>query len=208
LIDGGIVKVKPVAPQSNYVEHCSSGGAIAPGDEVNPGATNYKALTKHPCPSLATPLRSAEIVRDAIKASGGLGEPWYLDGVNAARVGNLLFVIDVDDLGWVVTAYVIDGGEADPVAVLAAENGNPVRALTSWLRAAAGPMPWQRVKPGVYRSGAYLVGQLDTGEWFAEGPGVDRCFDHKHDAQAACAAARSYTATLPASARRRQGAAV
>jgi len=152
--------------------------------------------------------RSAEIVRDAISASGGLGEPWCLDDVNAVRVGNLLLVIDVDDLGWVMTAYVIDCGEATLVAVLAAENDNPVRALTAWLRAAAGPMAWKRVKPGVYRSGGYLVGQLETGEWFAEGPGVDRCFDHKHDAQAACAAARSNTAPLPASARRRQGTTV
>lgn len=147
-------------------------------------------------------------MRDAISASGGLGEPWCLDGVNAVRVGNLLLVIEVDDLGWVLSAYVIEGGEADPVAVLAAENGNPERALTAWLRAAAGPMAWKRVKPGLCRSGGYLVGQLDTGEWFAEGPGVDRCFDYKRDAQAACAAARSYTAPLPASARRRRGAVV
>ena len=149
-------------------------------------------------PSLAQPRRAAEIVRDAIGAGDGIGEPWCLDGLNAVRVGNLLLVIDVDDLGWVVTAYVIDGGEADAVAVLAAENGDPVRALTAWLRAAAGPMAWTRVKPGVYRSGGYLVGQLGTGEWYAEGPAVDRCFDHKHDAQAACAAARDHTAALPA----------
>ena len=127
-------------------------------------------------------------MRDAIRASGGFGEPWCLDGVNAVRVGNLLLVVDVDDVGWVVTSYVIDGGEADLFAVLAAENGNPARALTAWLRAAAGPMAWKRVKPGVYRSGGYLVGQLVTGEWFAEGPGVDRCFDHKRNAQAAWAA--------------------
>lgn len=114
--------------------------------------------------------------------------------MNAVRAGNLLLVIDVDDLGWMVTAYVIDGGEADPVAVLTAENGSPVRVLSAWLRAAAGPMRWKRVKPGVYRSGGYLVGQLDTGEWFAEGPGVDQCFDHKNAAQAACAAARNHTA--------------
>ena len=149
-------------------------------------------------PSPTASLRSAEIVRDAINASGGLGEPWCLDSVNAVRVGNLMLEIEVDDLGWVVTAYLINAGEADPVSVLAAENGDPVRALTAWLRAAAGPMDWKRVKPGLYRSGGYLVGQLDTGEWFAEGPGVDRCFDHKHDAQAACAAARNYTAPLPA----------
>jgi hypothetical protein len=146
-------------------------------------------------PSL--PRLPAEIVRVAINASGGLGEPWHLDDATAVRVGNLLFAIDVDELGWVVTAYVIDGGEADPVAVLAGENGDPVRALTAWLRAAAGPMTWKRVAPGVYRSGGYLVGLLATGEWFAEGPGMDRCFDHKHDAQAACAAARNDTVPLP-----------
>ena len=153
-------------------------------------------------PRAAKPPRAAEVVRDAITASNGIGEPWCLDGADAVRVDNLLFVIDVDDLGWVVTAYVIDGGEADAVAVLAAENGDPVRALTAWLRAAAGPMVWKRVKPGLYRCGGYLVGQLVTGEWFAEGPAVDRCFDHKHDAQAACAAARDYTAALSASAGR------
>ena len=141
--------------------------------------------------------RSAEIVRDAISASGGLGEPWFVDDVSAVRVGNVILVVEVDDLGWVLTAFVIDGGEADPIAAQGAESGNPVLALTAWLRAAAGPMAWKRVKPGVYRSGGYLVGQLDTGEWFAEGPGVDRCFDHKNDAQAACAAARSSTAFLP-----------
>ncbi len=156
--------------------------------------TNSAVWSEHPWPSPAVSRRSAEIVRAAISASGVRGEPWYLDGMNAVRVGNLLLVIDVDDLGWMVMAYVIDGGEAEPVAVLAAENDNPVRALTAWLRAAAGPMAWKRVKPGVYRSGGYLVGQLDTGEWFAEGPGVDRCFDHKNDAQAACAAARSHMA--------------
>lgn len=138
-------------------------------------------------------MTAAEIVRAAISDSGGLGEPWCVDGVNAVRAGNLLLLIEVDDLGWVVTAYVIDGGEAAPVAALAEENGNPVRALTAWLRAAAGPMAWKRVKPGRYHCGGYLVGKLETGEWFAEGPGVDRCFDYKHDAQAACGAARSFT---------------
>lgn len=60
---------------------------------------------------------------------------------------------------------------------------------------------WKRIKPGQYRFGAYLVGQLDTGEWFAEGPGVDRCFDHKSEAQAACAAARNHVAPPATSAR-------
>ncbi|TXH32970.1 MAG: hypothetical protein E6Q98_23425 [Rhodospirillaceae bacterium] len=149
-------------------------------------------------PARALPTSAAGIVRDALSASGDLGEPWCLDGVNAVRAGDLLFVIEVDDLGWMVTAYVIACGEAAPVAVLAEENGNPVRALTDWLRNAAGLMAWKRAKPGLYRAGGYLVGQLDTGGWFAEGPGVDRCFDHKHDAQAACAAARRYTTQPPA----------
>jgi hypothetical protein len=142
---------------------------------------------------------SAEgIVRAAIAASGGIGEPWCLDGANAVRVGNLLLEIEVDDLGWMLTAYVVDGDEAVLVSVLARENGTPVRALTDRLRDAAGPMAWKRAGPSQYRCGGYLVGQLDTGEWFAEGPGVDRCFDHKHEAQAACGAARSYLTVDPA----------
>lgn len=133
-------------------------------------------------------------MRSAITASGGLGEPWFLDGVNAVRVGDWLFEVEVDDLGWMMTAYRVEDGQAAPVAVLAGEDdGDPVRALSGWLRNAAGPMAWKRVKPGLYRSGGYVVGCLDTGEWFAEGPGVDQCFDHKHDAQAACAAARCCT---------------
>ena len=174
-------------------------------DEINAwSATNGEALTKHPRPPRAPPPRSAEIVRQAISASGGLGEPWCLDGVNAVRVGNVLLVIEVDDIGWMLMAYVIEGGEADLVAVLPAERGNPALALAAWLRAAAGPMAWKRVRPGVYSSGGYLVGKLETGEWFAEGPGVDRCFDYKQAAQAACAAARSYTGPLPPSVGRRQ----
>ena len=146
-------------------------------------------------PGRALATSAAGIVRDAIDASGGLGEPWRLDDADAVRSGDLLFVVEVDDLGWMMTAYLIDGGEATPIAVLADETGNnPVRVLAGWLRNASGPMAWKRVKPGLYRSGGYLVGQLDTGEWFAEGPGVDQCFDHKHDAQAACTAARSFTA--------------
>ena len=102
----------------------------------------------------AAPTGATGIVRDAISASGGLGEPWCLDGVTAVRVGNVLLEVD------------------------------------AWLRNAACPMAWRRVEPGLYRCGGYVVGQLDTGEWFADGPVVDRCFDHKRDAQAACAAAR------------------
>ncbi|MBU3751508.1 MAG: hypothetical protein FGM52_13880 [Mycobacterium sp.] len=92
-----------------------------------------------------------------------------------------------------VTAYAVASGEAGLVSVLADGGGNLVRALADSLRRAAGPMAWRRLQQGLYRSGEYVVGQLDTGEWFAEGPGVDRCFDHKHGAQAACAAARSHT---------------
>lgn len=131
-------------------------------------------------------------MNEAISASGGFGEPWCLDDVNAVRVGNLLLEVDNDDLGWVVTAYAIEDGEATPVAVRAGDSGTPVRPLAAWLRNSAGPMIWKRVGAGLYSSGGYLVGQLGTGEWFAEGPGVDRCFDHKLDAQAACAAARCY----------------
>lgn len=126
-----------------------------------------------------------------MEASGGLGELWHVDGADAVRVGDLLFVVDAGGPGWLATVYVIDGDEADPVAVRASETANPVRELADWLRNAAGPMVWKRITPGLYRSGEYLVGQLGTGEWFAEGPGVDRCFDHKVDAQTACATARS-----------------
>ncbi|ULN52877.1 hypothetical protein [Mycolicibacillus parakoreensis] len=141
-------------------------------------------------PAPASSPSTSRIVRDAIKASGGVGEPWHVDGANAVRLGDLLLVIDADDLGWMATVYVIDGDEADPVAVRASETANPVRELAGWLQNAAGPMIWKRIKAGLYRSGEYLVGQLGTGEWFAEGPGVDRCFDHKNEAQTACATAR------------------
>ncbi|MFV8318740.1 hypothetical protein [Mycobacterium sp. 23] len=163
-------------------------------------------LARQSDPSRAVTCRSVDIVRHAVKASGGLGETWCIDGDDAIRIGNLMLVIEMDDLGWIVTAYTIDGAEADLFAVVAAENGNPVRVVTDWLRAAAGTMSWKRVEPGVYSSGGYVVGRLDTGEWFAEGPGVDQCFDHKNDAQAACAAARSHSTPLPASTgRRRRG---
>ena len=56
------------------------------------------------------PTRAVDIVHEAINASGGLGEPWILDGVNAVRAGNLLLAIETDDVGWMATAYVIDGG--------------------------------------------------------------------------------------------------
>jgi len=163
-------------------------------------ATSWCSGRRRPCsgsPGGALSASAAAVVRAAISASGGLGEPWCVDGSNAVRVGNLLLVVEVDDLGWIVTGYAVAGGQAVAVAVLSEENEDPVRALSDWLRSAAGPMAWRRVEPGLYRCGGYLVGQLDTGEWFAEGPGVDRCFDRKHAAQAACAAARTHTTPQP-----------
>ena len=147
--------------------------------------------------------RAAEIVHRAIAASGGLGEPWCCGGdqwPDAVRVGNRLMVVETDSdtygtpacLGWSITVYAVpdDGGAAAPVAVLAEDNGDAVRTLASLIRQAGRPLIWRRVRPGLYRAGQYLVGQLDTGEWFAEGPGVDQCFDHKTVAQEACDRAR------------------
>lgn len=144
-------------------------------------------------------MTAADIVRSAIRTSGGLGEPWC-SGVDvrqpdAVRAGNWIVVVETDGdaLGWLMTTYAVssDGTEATPVAVAAGEDGGAVRTLASWLRRTAGPMAWKRVRPGLYRSGAYLVGQLDTGEWFAEGPGVDQAFDDKSQAQYACDSARA-----------------
>lgn len=47
-------------------------------------------------------------------------------------------------------------------------------------------LAWHREGPGLYRSGPYRVGRLDTGEWFADGPGVDAVYDTKAQAQVAC----------------------
>ncbi len=147
--------------------------------------------------------RAAEIVHRAIQASGGLGEPWCCAGdrwPDAIRVGNRLIVVETDcdtygtpaALGWLITVYAVpdDGGTAAPVAVLAKDNDDAVPTLTSLIHETGRPMTWTRERPRLYRSGEYLVGQLDTSEWFAEGPGVDRCFDHKAEAQAACDSAR------------------
>ncbi len=130
-------------------------------------------------------IRAAEIVQRAIVASS-LGEPWcsYLDQpvTDAVRVGNRLLVVETDDgLGWLITAYAVpgDGGEAAPVAALAGDNGDADRTLASLIRETGRPMAWKRVKPGLYRSGDYLVGQLGTGEWFSEGPNIYQCFDSK-----------------------------
>ena len=142
-------------------------------------------------------MTAADIVRAAIRISGGLGDAWC-SGVDvrqpdAVRVGNRIVVVetDGDDLGWLMTIYAVSGDdEATPIAVIAGENG-AVRTLASWLRTTARPMAWKRVRPGLYGSGAYVVGHLDTGEWFAEGPGVDQAFDDKAQAQHACDAARA-----------------
>ena len=144
-------------------------------------------------------MTAADIVRAAIRTSGGLGDAWC-SGVDvrqpdAVRVGNRIVVVetDGDDLGWLMTIYAMSGDdEATPIAVIAGENG-AVRTLASWLRTTARPMAWKRVRPGLYGSGAYVVGHLDTGEWFAEGPGVDQAFDDKAQAQRACDAARAGT---------------
>lgn len=45
---------------------------------------------------------------------------------------------------------------------------------------------WKRVQPGLYASGEYTVGQTSSGEWYAEGPGVDEVYRSKGDAQLAC----------------------
>ena len=148
-------------------------------------------------------MTAADIVRAAIRISGGLGDAWC-SGVDvrqpdAVRVGNRIVVVetDGDNLGWLMTTYAVsrDGDEATPIAVFAGEDG-AVRTLTSWLRTTARPMAWKRVRPGLYGSGAYVVGHLGTGEWFAEGPGVDQVFDDKAQAQRACDAARAGTQHL------------
>lgn len=156
-----------------------------------------------PCPYGGRYMTAADIVRAAIRASGGLGDAWCSGAEvrqpDAVRVGNRIAVIetDGDNLGWLMTTYAVSGddAEATPIAVIAGEKRGAVRTLTSWLRTTAGPMAWKRVRPGLYMSGAYLVGQLDTGEWFAEGPGVDQAFDDKARAQRACDAARAGTHT-------------
>ncbi|MBX7432690.1 hypothetical protein JDV09_11325 [Mycobacterium sp. Y57] len=151
-------------------------------------------------------IRAAEVVREAIAASG-TGEPWCVfdDRLpDAVRAGNRLILVETDTdergrpagLGWLITVYAVDGGDATPVAVHVAETKNAARrGLTSLIRQTGRPvverpLTWTREKPGLYRSGKYLVGHLDTGEWFGEGPGVDQVYDSKADAQAACDAAR------------------
>lgn len=132
-------------------------------------------------------MTAADIVRAAIRASDGLGDAWCSGAdvrrPDAVRVGDRIVVVetDGDDLGWLMTTYAVsgDGAEATPIAVIAGES-DAVRTLTSWLRTTAGPMVWKRVRPGLYGSGAYVVGHLDTGEWFAEGPGLTKPSTTKH----------------------------
>ncbi len=165
-------------------------GAVA-GDRRNPGRWPAAPLPLVTRVGMST---AAEIVHRAIRASG-LGEPWCSgaqEEPDAVRVGNQLMLVETDCATGeaMLTKYVIAGGAATAVEVIAHDYGNAVRRLTSWLREAGQPMVWTRENPGLYRSGKYLVGQLDTGEWFAEGPGVDQVYDFKAAAQEACDAAR------------------
>ena len=152
-------------------------------------------------------IRAAEAVFDAIDLARA-GEPWNVDSErlpDAVRVGKLLIEVEPDDEGgFSLTSFSVDDGE--PVTVRYTHTKRQATGrLIALIRREAGrqrevqqetpPWRWHRVKPGEYRCGGYVVGQLGTGEWFAEGPGVDRCFDHKHEAQAACAAA--HTSTTP-----------
>ncbi|MCH9735720.1 MAG: hypothetical protein K0U78_14410 [Actinomycetia bacterium] len=153
-------------------------------------------------------IRAAEVVNEAI-AVGGIGEQWFVfdDRLpDAVRGGNRLILVETDidacgrpaGLGWLLTVFAVDGRDAVPVAVHVEDTKNAARRrLVALLRqpepsvhrrrVCQRPMTWRRERPGLYRSGKYLVGQLGTGEWFAEGPGgVDQAFDHKADAQAAC----------------------
>lgn len=47
-------------------------------------------------------------------------------------------------------------------------------------------MRWYRLKPGLYGAGRYIVGKVPSGEWFAEGPGIDAVYPSKSAAQEAC----------------------
>lgn len=144
---------------------------------------------------------AAEVVQEAIVASG-IGERWYISDdrlPDAVRVGNRLILVETDTdecgqpagLGWLLTVLAVEGGNAAPVALHVEDTKNAARRRLMALICQTGrPLAWTRVTPGLYRAGQFLVGQLGTGEWFAEGPGVDQCFDHKAQAQAACDAAR------------------
>jgi len=50
-------------------------------------------------------------------------------------------------------------------------------------------MHWYRLRPGLYGAGEYQVGKVPSGEWYAEGPGLDQVYPSKHTAQQACLAA-------------------
>ena len=48
-------------------------------------------------------------------------------------------------------------------------------------------MNWKRIRPGLYRYDNWEVGKLEpSGEWFAEGPGVDGVCPTKREAQDLC----------------------
>jgi len=146
-------------------------------------------------------IRAAEVVQEAIAASG-IGERWYVfdDRLpDAVRVDNRLILVETDidecgrpaGLGWLITVFAVDGADAALVAVHVEETKNAARRrLTALIRQTGRPLTWVREKTGLYSAGQYLVGQLGTGEWFAEGPGVDQVYDHKAQAQAACNSAR------------------
>ena len=96
-------------------------------------------------------MTAADIVRAAIRISGGLGDAWCSGAdvrrPDAVRVGDRIVVVetDGDDLGWLMTTYAVsgDGAEATPIAVIAGES-DAVRTLTSWLRTLAAKTPCAR----------------------------------------------------------------
>ena len=48
-------------------------------------------------------------------------------------------------------------------------------------------MNWKRIRPGLYRYDNWEVGKLEpSGEWFAEGPGVDGVCPTKREAHDLC----------------------
>lgn len=77
--------------------------------------------------------------------------------------------------------------------LLISSSGNHAERLAI-VRAELRRRTWKRDGNGTYTSGAYRVGRTQTGEWWAEGPGVDRVFDTKAEAQAACCQAERLAA--------------
>lgn len=83
--------------------------------------------------------------------------------------------------------------------MLSTTDGNHAERL-ALVRAELRRRTWTRVRPGVYRCGPFVVERVATGEWYACGPGgIDRVFDHKAEAQAACAAAERARAVCDSS---------